>query len=161
MKSVEQVVELFEHFELIDEIKKKKNEKNSKKMVAETPVKLGRALDNREKFYYTRAQELSAIGLTGEARKEVKRLEKSIRKNLTGVLWLSNIYHKAGGYSESLKLLQLYKDFATKSGERTLSPRFWKYFFPLAYREAVTSNSKYRKVDPFFVNGLLHDSVKY
>jgi tRNA dimethylallyltransferase len=128
---------------------------NSEKMAPENPVKLGRTLDTREKFYHTRAQELSAIGLTGEARKEIQRLEKSIRKNLTGVLWLSNIYHKAGGYSESLKLLQLYKDFATKSGERTLSPRFWKYFFPLAYSEAVTSNSKYRKVDPFFVNGII------
>ncbi len=130
-------------------------ENNPDKMTAEPPIKLGRALDGREKFYYTRAKELSAIGLTVEARKEIQRLEKSIRKNLTGVLWLSNIYHKAGGYSESLKLLQLYKDFATKSGERTLSPRFWKYFFPLAYREAVTSNSKYRKVDPFFVNGII------
>ncbi len=130
-------------------------ESNSEKMKPETPIKLGRALDNLEKFYYTRAQELSAIGLTEEARKEIQRLEKSIRKNLTGVLWLSNLYHKAEGYSESLKLLQLYKDFATKSGERTLSPRFWKYFFPLAYNEAVASNSKYRKVDPFFVNGII------
>jgi tRNA dimethylallyltransferase len=130
-------------------------ENNSEKMTAETPIKLGRALDSREKFYYTRAKELSAIGLTLEARKEIHQLEKSIRKNLTGVLWLSNIYHKAGGYSESLKLLQLYKDFATKSGERALSSRFWKYFFPLAYREAVASNSKYRKVDPFFVNGII------
>ena len=130
-------------------------ENNSEKMAPENPVKLGRALDSREKFYHTRAQELSAIGLIGEARKEIKRLELSIRKNLTGVLWLSNLYHKAEGYSESLKLLQLYKDFATKSGERTLSPRFWKYFFPLAYREAVASNSKYRKVDPFFVNGII------
>lgn len=124
-------------------------------MAPENPVKLGRALDSREKFYHTRAQELSAIGLIGEARKEIKRLELSIRKNLTGVLWLSNLYHKAEGYSESLKLLQLYKDFATKSGERTLSLRFWKYFFPLAYSEAVASNSKYRKVDPFFVNGII------
>jgi tRNA dimethylallyltransferase len=128
---------------------------NSEKMEPEKPVKLGRDLDNREKFYHIRAQELSAIGLIGEARKEIQRLEKSIRKNLTGVLWLSNLYHKAGGYPESLKLLQLYKDFATKSGERTLSPRFWKYFFPLAYKEAVASNSKYRKVDPFFVNAII------
>jgi tRNA dimethylallyltransferase len=130
-------------------------ENHSEKMTTETPVKLGRALDSREKTYYTRAKELSAVGLTVEARKEIHQLEKSIRKNLTGVLWLSNIYHKANGYPESHKLLQLYKDFATKSGERTLSPRFWKHFFPLAYREAVASNSKYRKVDPFFVNGII------
>ncbi len=120
-----------------------------------TPVTLDRPLDAREKFHHIRAQELSAIGLTTEARNEIQRLEKSIRKNLTGVLWLSNLYHNANGYSESLKLLQLYKDFATKSGERSLSPKFWKYFFPLAYHEEVTSNSEYRKVDPYFVNGII------
>ena len=117
--------------------------------------KLGRALTPLEKFRHTRALELSALGLDIEAREEIKQLEKSVRKNLTGILWLSNLYHKAGGYSESLKLLQLYKDFATKSGERNLSPRFWKYFFPLAYKDAVAANSKYREVDPYFINGII------
>lgn len=120
-----------------------------------TPVKLDRDLDPREKFHHIRAKELSAIGLNAEARNELKQLEKSIRKNLTGVLWLSSLYHNAEGYAESLKLLHLYKDFAAKSGERSLSPRFWKYFFPLAYQDAVASNSKYRKVDPYFVNGII------
>lgn len=119
------------------------------------PVKLDRALTPMEKFHHIRAMELSTLGLTLEAQNEIQQLEKSIRKNLTGVLWLSNLYHKADGYPESLKLLQLYKDFATKSGERSLSPRFWKYFFPLAYSDAVASNSKYRKVDPYFVNGII------
>jgi tRNA dimethylallyltransferase len=127
----------------------------SEDTTAKTSVKLDRPLDSREKFHHIRTQELTAIGLTMEARNEIQRLEKSIRKNMTGVLWLSNLYHNANGYSESLKLLQLYKDFATKSGERSLSPKFWKYFFPLAYHEEVTSNSKYRKVDPYFVNGII------
>ena len=95
------------------------------------------------------------IGLTEEAKYEIEQLEKSIQKNLTGVLWLSKLYHKANGYSESHKLLQLYKDFVTKLGERTLSPSFWKYFFPLAYRDSVTAYSKHRNVDPYFVNGII------
>ena len=122
---------------------------------AQTPVKLGRALTPLENFYHNRAIELSALGLTIEARNEIQQLEKSIRKNLTGVLWLSKLYHKADGYPESLKLLQLYKNFATKSGKRNLSHRFWKYFFPLAYRDAVASNSKYRKVDPYFITSIM------
>jgi len=136
-------------------------ESGTEKVAAQPAVKLGRALEHREKFYHVRAIELSALGLTQDARKEIQRLEKSIRKNLTGVLWLSNLYQKANGYSESLKLLHLYKDFATKSGERTLSPRFWKYFFPLAYREAVASYSKYRKVDPYFVNGIIRQESMF
>ena len=128
---------------------------NIKNKGVEIPLKLGRALTPLEKFSHNRAIELSALGLTTEARHEIQQLEKSIRKNLTGVLWLSNLYHKADGYPESLKLLQLYKNFATKSGKRNLSHRFWKYFFPLAYRDTVASNSKYRKVDPFFITGII------
>ena len=128
---------------------------NIKNRGTQTPVKLGRALTPLENFYHNRAIELSALGLTNEARNEIQQLEKSIRKNLTGVLWLSNLYHKADGYPESLKLLQLYKNFATQSGKRNLSHRFWKYFFPLAYRDAVVSNSKYRKLDPYFITGII------
>jgi len=130
-------------------------ESDAENPVKQTAVKLGRPLTSVEKFHHIRATELSALGLTLEAQSEIQQLEKSIRKNLTGVLWLSNLYHNADGYPESLKLLQLYKDFATKSGERSLSPRFWKYFFPLAYSDAVATNSKYRKVDPYFVNGII------
>ena len=130
-------------------------ESNLKNQAFKTPVKLTRPLNNREKFHHIRAKELAMIGLTKEARNEIQQLEKSIQKNLTGVLWLSTLYHNADGYSESHKLLQLYKDFVTKSGERALSPNFWKYFFPLAYRDAVTSYSKYRNVDPYFVNGII------
>ena len=128
---------------------------NIKSKGAQTPVKLGRALTPLENFYHKRAKELSALGLNIEARNEIQQLEKSIRKNLTGVLWLSKLYHKADGYPESLKLLQLYKNFATKSGKRNLSYRFWKYFFPLAYRDAVASNAKYRKVDPYFITSIM------
>ncbi|MEK9629200.1 MAG: tRNA (adenosine(37)-N6)-dimethylallyltransferase MiaA [Nitrospinota bacterium] len=130
-------------------------ENNSENSSPNKQIKLDRALTPREKFHHIRALELSALGLNNEARSEIHQLEKSIRKTLTGVLWLSNLYHQAGGYPESLRLLQLYKDFATKSGERTLSPRFWKYFFPLAYSEVVAKNAKYREVDPYFVNGII------
>ena len=116
---------------------------------------LGRPLSTREKFHYIRANELAKLGLTREARNEIGELQKTVRKNLTGVLWLSHLYHKAQGYAESLRLLHLYKDFTTKPKERNLSSKFWKHFFPLAYEEAVLAYAKYRKVDPFFVNGII------
>jgi soluble lytic murein transglycosylase len=116
---------------------------------------LGRSLSTREKFHYIRANELAKLGLAQEARTEIGELQKMVRKNLTGVLWLSHLYHQAQGYAESLKLLHLYKDFTTKPKEKNLSPKFWKHFFPLAYKEAILEYAKYRKVDPFFVNGII------
>ena len=112
-------------------------------------------LSSQEKFHYARAYELTQLGLTQDARNEIGELQKTVQKNLTGVLWLSQLYNQAQGYAESLRLLHLYKDFTTKPKEKNLSPKFWKHFFPLAYEEAVSSNSQSRKVDPFFVNGII------
>ena len=130
-------------------------ESNSQSPTALPSKNLGRALTSLEKFHYIRALELSTLGLNAEACLEIKQLEKSVRKNLTGVLWLSKLYHKAEAYSESLKILHSYKDFATKSGERNLPPQFWKFFFPLAYNDSVSKNSKNLKVDPHFINGII------
>ncbi len=121
----------------------------------EESLQLGRPLSEREKFHHIRANELAALGLTKEARSEIKALQKTVQKNLTGVLWLSQLYHQAQGYAESLRLLYLYKDFATKSKEKNLSSKFWKHFFPLAYEETVLAYAKPRKVDPFFVNSII------
>jgi tRNA dimethylallyltransferase len=129
--------------------------KNTASTVNEVSQELGRPLNTTENFHFVRGSELAKIGLRLEARSEIRELQKTIRKNLTGVLWLSQLYHQAQGYAESLRLLHLYKDFATKSKERNLSTSFWKHFFPLAYEEAILSYAKSRKVDPFFVNGII------
>ena len=119
------------------------------------PPQLGRPLSIEEKFHYVRADELAKLGLSQEARNEIGELQKLVKKNLTGVLWISHLYHQAQGYAESLRLLHLYKDFTTKSKEKNLSPEFWKHFFPLAYKEAVLAYAKSRKVDPSFVNSII------
>ena len=129
--------------------------KNTTASVEKARLELGRTLTFTEKFHYIRANELAKLGLRQEARNEIGELQKTIRKNLNGVLWLSHLYHQSEGYAESLRLLHLYKDFTTKPKERNLSPKFWKHFFPLAYEEAILEYTKYRKVDPFFVNGII------
>jgi tRNA dimethylallyltransferase len=121
----------------------------------EEKQKLGRPLSTREKFHHIRASELAQLGLNQDARNEIIELQKTVRKNLTGVLWLSQLYHQAQGYPESLRLLHLYKDFTTKTKEKNLSAKFWKHFFPLAYEDAVLGYAKTRKVDPYFVNGII------
>lgn len=130
-------------------------QKNPASPVEEASPKLSRPLNAQEKIHLIRANELSKLGLMQEARNEIGELQKTIRKNLTGVLWLSSLYHQAQGYAESLRLLHLYKDFATKTKMKNLSSKFWKHFFPLAYEEAVLSYAKSRKVDPYFVNGII------
>lgn len=127
----------------------------TKPSAKEENLQLGRPLGTREKFHHTRATELAQLGLNQDARNEIIELQKTVRKNLTGVLWLSQLYHQAQGYPESLRLLHLYKDFTTKPKEKNLSAKFWKHFFPLAYEEAVLSYAKSRKVDPYFVNGII------
>ena len=106
-------------------------------------------------YHYARANELTQLGLTHEARNEIDELKKTTKKDLAGVLWLYKLYQQAQGYAESLRLLHLYKDFTTKHYEKDLSANFWKHFFPLAYENAILVYANQRKVDPFFVNGII------
>ena len=119
------------------------------------PVRLGRALAPQEKVHHVRAMEMTQLGFYGNAKWEVYYLEKSVRKNLAGVMWLSSLYNDAKAYAESVRLLHLYRDYRSKQGEKDLSEQFWKYFFPLAYAETIQSASRMHDIDPYFVKGLI------
>ena len=106
-------------------------------------------------FHHSRGVELSAIGFYEDARLEIKKLESTTRKNLSGVLWLTKLYNDAHAYSDTMRVMQLYKNFKTKLLEKDLTKNFWENFYPLAYAKAIRDNAKIFNVDPYFVKGLI------
>lgn len=116
---------------------------------------LNRALTRAEKFHHSRAVEMIGLGFYKNARREISHLEKSVRKNLVGVMWLSNLYSQAESYTQSVRLLHLYKNFKTKNGEKNLTEQFWKHFFPLAHANTIGEISATYNIDPYFVKGLI------
>ena len=118
-------------------------------------IRLNRALTRNEKFHHSRALEMIALGFYENAKWEILHLEKSVRKNLAGVMWLADLYSQAKTYSQSVRLLHLYKNYKTKKGEKNLSAQFWKHFFPLAHADTIGEFSKTYNVDPYFVKGLI------
>jgi len=118
-------------------------------------VRLDRPLTPQEKIHHTRAREMIQLGFYKNAKWEISTLQKSVRKNLAGVMWLSSLYNEARAFSESVHLLHLYRDYHSKYGEKDLSEQFWKYFFPLAYAETIQEASLRYDIDPYFVKGLI------
>ena len=106
-------------------------------------------------FHHSRGVELSAIGFYEDARLEIKKLESTTQKNLSGILWLTKLYNDAHAYSDTMRVMQLYKNFKTKLREKDLTKNFWKNFYPLAYAKAIHDNAKIFNVDPYFVKGLI------
>jgi tetratricopeptide (TPR) repeat protein len=106
-------------------------------------------------FHHSRVVELSAIGFYEDARLEIKKLESSTQKNLSGILWLTKLYNDAHAYSDTMRVMQLYKNFKTKLREKDLTKNFWKNFYPLAYAKAIHVNAKIFNIDPYFVKGLI------
>lgn len=123
--------------------------------VTETPPGLDRSLTEEEQFHYGRALALADMGLFDAARLEARRTVSSIRKNLSGVLWASNLYIRAKAYPEAMRVLFMYRDFKQPSGERELPVAFWKNFFPLAYFDLIREPAQANAMDPFFVDGLI------
>lgn len=121
----------------------------------------GRRLSAREKFHFKRASELIELGEFPQARIELLRTGRSIRKNLSGVMWLSHWYNRAQAYADSLKVLQLFKNFKTKHGEKDLPRQFWINFYPSAYSEYVTLETGKYDLDPWLVKGLIRQESMY
>jgi tRNA dimethylallyltransferase len=121
----------------------------------------GRPLSNREKFHFKRASELIELEDFTQARIELLRMGRSIRKNLSGVMWLSHWYNRAQAYADSLQVLQLFKNFKTKHGERELPRQFWVNFYPAAYSEHVKAEAGKYNLDPWLVRGLIRQESMY
>ena len=112
-------------------------------------------LSSDSRFHHSRVAELSVTGFFEDARLEIKQLESITRKNLSGVIWLTKLYNDAHAYSDTVRVMQLYKDFKTKLREKELSNNFWRNFYPLAYAKIIHDNAKFFNVDPYFVKGLI------
>ena len=112
-------------------------------------------LSSDARFHHSRGVELSATGFFEDARLEIKQLESITKKNLSGVIWLTKLYNDAHAYSDTVRVMQLYKDFKTKVKEKELSNNFWRNFYPLAYAKIIHHNAKFFNVDPYFIKGLI------
>jgi tRNA dimethylallyltransferase len=121
----------------------------------------GRPLSAREKFHFKRASELIELRDFTQARIELLRMGRSIRKNLSGVMWLSHWYNRAEAYADSLQILQLFKDFKTKHGEKELPRQFWINFYPSVYSEQVKSEAGKYDLDPWLVESLIRQESMY
>lgn len=138
---------------------KEPNSESSNDDDLKTP--LNRGLTPQEKFHFVRAQEMVAMGFSQNAEFEISQIQRTIRKNLTGVLWVSEMYHQSKAHAGALRLLELYRSFKTKKKEKELSIKFWKYFYPLAYPKSIATYSKQYKVDPFLVHGVIRKESLY
>jgi soluble lytic murein transglycosylase len=121
----------------------------------------GRPLSTREKFHFKHAAELIELGDFTQAQIELLRMGRSIRKNLSGVMWLSHWYNRAQAYADSLQVLHLFKDFKTKHGEKELPRQFWINFYPTAYSEFVKIETGKYDLDPWLVKGLIRQESMY
>jgi tRNA dimethylallyltransferase len=121
----------------------------------------GRPLSARERFHFKRASELIELQDFTQARIELLRMGRSIRKNLSGVMWLSHWYNRAQAYADSLQVLQLFKDFKTKHGEKELPHQFWINFYPSVYSEHVKLEAGKYDLDPWLVESLIRQESMY
>ena len=121
----------------------------------------GRPLSGREKFHFKRASELIELQDFTQARIELLRMGRSIRKNLSGIMWLSHWYNRAQAYADSLQILQLFKNFKTIHGEKELPRQFWINFYPSVYSEKVRFEAGKYNVDPWLVEGLIRQESMY
>jgi len=120
-----------------------------------------RPLSSRERFHFKRAFELIELRDLTQARIELLRMGRSIRKNLSGVMWLSHWYNRAEAYPDSLQILQLFKDYKTKHKEKELPLQFWINFYPSVFSDQVKLEAGKYDLDPWLVESLIRQESMY
>ncbi len=119
------------------------------------PVEPPRALSPKDRFHLNRAQEMVSLRMFKDAAFEIRFVERHTKKNLSGVLWLADLYNASQAYSETVRLLYMYKNFISKSKEKDLSLQFWRSLYSLSYSSSIQRHADKNKVDPYFVRGLI------
>lgn len=125
------------------------------------PAPPGEGLNGRERFHFTRAEELIRLGFYKAAREEMRAVAESVRKNYNGVLWLSGWFNRAHAFADSMRLLSLFRNFKTQAGEKDLPLEFWKHFYPPAYFSSVHTWSREYNVDPLLAISLMRQESLY
>ncbi|CAI2717472.1 tRNA (adenosine(37)-N6)-dimethylallyltransferase MiaA [Nitrospina watsonii] len=125
------------------------------------PESPGRALNDDERFHFSRAEELIRLGFHRMAREEMRWVARSVRKNYSGVLWLSHWFNRAHAFADSQRLLALYRGFKTRHGEKELPEAFWKNYYPPAYLHKIHHSAGKFQVDPLLVISLMRQESLY
>lgn len=129
---------------------------------AEQPeARLGRPLTTRERFHFVRAQELIKLGLVKMARLELRAVDQTLARKFSEALWLAHWYNRAGAYSESFKLLHMFRSFTASGHEKNLSVDFWRNYYPPAYSNRIESYAQQLQVDPLLVKSIIRQESMY
>ncbi|MGP0566755.1 MULTISPECIES: tRNA (adenosine(37)-N6)-dimethylallyltransferase MiaA [unclassified Nitrospina] len=121
----------------------------------------GRPLDDGEWLHFSRALELIELGFHRRAREELREVAGSVRKNFEGVMWLSHWFNRAHAFSDSQRVLGLYRSFKSRHGEKELPEAFWKNYYPPAYFQKVRNWAQSFEVDPLLVISLMRQESLY
>ena len=122
---------------------------------------LGRPLTAGERFHFMRAQELIKLGLVKMARLELRAVDRTLSKNFSESLWLAYWYNRAGAYSDSLKLLHMFRSFKGSRHEMNLSVDFWRNYYPPAYSNRIENYAQQLQVDPLLVKSIIRQESMY
>ncbi len=129
--------------------------------VPESP-KAGRPkLSARDKARWVRAREFISMRFLEDARYELRSLQKSIPKKLSDALWLAELYNAAQAYSESIRLLYLFRSVARADEGSETSMRFWKNLYPPAYSKIIEGRADSLGVDPNLVRGVIQQESMF
>ncbi len=115
----------------------------------------------KDQARWVRAREFISMGLMEDAQYELRSMPKGISSNLSGALWLAELYNAAEAYSESIRLLYLFRGVARDEEESELSIRFWKNLYPPAYSGIIEGRAESLGVDPNLVRGIIQQESMF
>ncbi|MGB9182035.1 MAG: transglycosylase SLT domain-containing protein [Pyrinomonadaceae bacterium] len=109
----------------------------------------------------TKADQLSNIGLDDYALEELGEAEQNAPNSPRVNLALARIYRSREDNVRALNILkQSYPDYSQMKPEE-MTREEWDVFYPLAYWDIITQESRARRLDPYQVAGLIRQETVF
>jgi soluble lytic murein transglycosylase len=110
---------------------------------------------------YPRIFALSLVGLTSEAYREARSLQREIRRNREKALSMAKFLYQLGDTPQTIGIIHDHFSAALMEGDPALPVDFWELAYPRVYAPIIQSYADRHGLDPALIAALIREESWY
>jgi soluble lytic murein transglycosylase len=128
----------------------------------QSPRLLGEiSLSNAVRFHYVRAEELLTLRFLDDAREEIAQFAKHMGEGVAERMALARMYLRADMPLQAIRSLNGALNSVAAHERLSLPAEFWMSFFPQLYWEEVLEATKFARIDPWLILGVIRQESAF
>lgn len=119
------------------------------------------SISDAARFHRVRVDELLALRFLEDAREEIAQFSRRLGNGVTERTVLARMYLRADMPLQAIRTLNAALSSVAANARLTLPPEFWTSLFPQLYWQEVVEATKYARLDPWLVLGVIRQESAF